>query len=387
MRMFRADVLAAVVVSGSVSIWAQASPAQAPAPQAAAPPAELALDRSAADRSGGAHRPAANGLTLFHPPERRPANRVSMRLAVNAGAIQEDDRSARPRALHRAHGVQRHASTSSRASWCRSSSRSARASVRTSTPRPSFDETIYMLDIPTDRPGYVDRGPDWCCTTSPAAFSLLPEEIEKERGVVLEEWRGRLGAGSRLTDKQLPVIFQGSRYAERLPIGLPEILQERAARAAARVLPEVVPPGSDGGGGGRRHPGRPRPRRWCSAHFAGIPRRERRRWRTVDPHGAVAQGNARQHVHRSRSAGLVGVGRVQAQGRERARRCAAIARRWSQQPRLADAQPAPARDRAAAERAVPRRGGRRQQHRPLARAVRARARRCRRARSPQGSAR
>ena len=43
--------------------------------------------------------------------------------------------------------------------------------------------------------------------------------------MVLEEWRGRLGAGSRLTDKQLPVIFQGSRYAERLPIGLPEILK------------------------------------------------------------------------------------------------------------------------------------------------------------------
>ena len=58
-----------------------------------------------------------------------------------------------------------------------------------------------------------------------AGISLLPEEVEKERGVVLEEWRGRLGAGSRLTDKQLPVIFQGSRYAERLPIGLPEILK------------------------------------------------------------------------------------------------------------------------------------------------------------------
>jgi zinc protease len=42
----------------------------------------------------------------------------------------------------------------------------------------------------------------------------------------MEEWRGRLGAGSRLTDKQLPVIFQGSRYAERLPIGLPEVLQK-----------------------------------------------------------------------------------------------------------------------------------------------------------------
>jgi zinc protease len=88
----------------------------------------------------------------------------------------------------------------------------------------SFDETIYMLEIPTDRPGYVDRGMT-VLQDFAAGISFLPAEVEKERGVVLEEWRGRLGAGSRLTDKQLPVIFQGSRYAERLPIGLPEILK------------------------------------------------------------------------------------------------------------------------------------------------------------------
>ncbi len=88
----------------------------------------------------------------------------------------------------------------------------------------SFDETIYMLEIPTDRAGYVDNGM-LVLQDFAAGISLLPAEVEKERGVVLEEWRGRLGAGSRLTDKQLPVIFQGSRYAERLPIGLPEVLQ------------------------------------------------------------------------------------------------------------------------------------------------------------------
>src|SRR5204862_6130790 len=89
----------------------------------------------------------------------------------------------------------------------------------------SFDETIYMLDIPTDRPGYVDKGLT-VLQDFAGGISFLPAEIEKERGVVLEEWRGRLGAGSRLTDKQLPVLTQGSRYAERLPIGLPEIIQK-----------------------------------------------------------------------------------------------------------------------------------------------------------------
>ena len=89
-----------------------------------------------------------------------------------------------------------------------------------------------------------------------AGISLLPAEVEKERGVVLEEWRGRLGAGSRLTDKQLPVIFQGSRYAERLPIGLPEVLKSAPRERAAGVLPGVVSPRQHGRGRRRRHPGR-----------------------------------------------------------------------------------------------------------------------------------
>ena len=56
-------------------------------------------------------------------------------------------------------------------------------------------------------------------------MTLDPKEIDKERGVVVEEWRGGLGAGSRLRDQQIPVLFAKSKYAERLPIGKPEILK------------------------------------------------------------------------------------------------------------------------------------------------------------------
>src|SRR5262249_16506885 len=56
-------------------------------------------------------------------------------------------------------------------------------------------------------------------------LTLSKEEIDKERGVVIEEWRGRLGAGTRVRDKQFPILFHGSRYAERIPIGKPEILR------------------------------------------------------------------------------------------------------------------------------------------------------------------
>jgi zinc protease len=56
-------------------------------------------------------------------------------------------------------------------------------------------------------------------------LTLSDEEIDRERGVVIEEWRGRLGASSRVRDQQIPVLFYQSRYADRLPIGKPEILR------------------------------------------------------------------------------------------------------------------------------------------------------------------
>ena len=60
-------------------------------------------------------------------------------------------------------------------------------------------------------------------------LTLDPAEIDKERGVVIEEWRGGLGAGSRVRDKQIPIIFYNSRYADRLPIGKPDIIRNAPA--------------------------------------------------------------------------------------------------------------------------------------------------------------
>ena len=84
-------------------------------------------------------------------------------------------------------------------------------------------------------------------------MTLDPKEIDKERGVVIEEWRGGLGAGSRLRDQQIPVLYYQSKYAERLPIGKPEILKSLHAGTAARLLHEVVSARPHGGGRRRRH--------------------------------------------------------------------------------------------------------------------------------------
>ena len=88
----------------------------------------------------------------------------------------------------------------------------------------SFDETVYILPVPTDDPKMLDKGltvlEDW-------AFNNLfdKNEIEKERGVVLEESRLRKGSFERMSTLYFPRLFNGSKYAERLPIGKEDILK------------------------------------------------------------------------------------------------------------------------------------------------------------------
>jgi zinc protease len=88
----------------------------------------------------------------------------------------------------------------------------------------SYDETTYRLTVPMDNPAHLETAirivRDWA-----DRLTLDPEEIDRERGVVIEEWRARRGAGTRVRDLQAPVIFRGSRYAERDVIGTVESLQ------------------------------------------------------------------------------------------------------------------------------------------------------------------
>jgi zinc protease len=164
-----------------------------------------------------------NGLRYYIRRNVRPASRVSLRLAVNVGSIYEDNdqRGLAHFLEHMAFNGTQNFKPGELISFLESIGARFGPHVNAYT---SFDETVYMLDVPTDRPGYVDRGL-LALHDFAAGMLLLPEEIEKERGVVIEEWRGRLGAGSRLTDKQLPILLANSRYAERLPIGTPEVLK------------------------------------------------------------------------------------------------------------------------------------------------------------------
>ena len=132
-----------------------------------------------------------------------------------------------------------------------------------------FEDTIYMLDLPSDKPEIVEKG-----FTAFADFAggltLDPKEIDKERGVVIEEWRGGLGAGSRIRDKQIPVLFYHSRYAERLPIGKPEILRTFPPARLRAFYDTFYRPDRHGGRRRRRHGSRRSSRTMVKAAFGGL---------------------------------------------------------------------------------------------------------------------
>jgi zinc protease len=164
-----------------------------------------------------------NGLTYFVRQNARPAKRVSLRLAVKTGSLYESDEQQGLAHFieHMAFNGSVHFKPGELVSYFESIGARLGPHVNAYT---SFDETVYMLDVPTDKPEVVEKA-----LTALADFagglSLTQEEVDKERGVVIEEWRGRLGASSRVRDKQLPILFNHSRYAERLPIGKPDIIR------------------------------------------------------------------------------------------------------------------------------------------------------------------
>ena len=159
----------------------------------------------------------SNGLTYYIQKNDEPKNRVELRLVVNTGSICEnDDQQGLAHLLeHMCFNGTKHFEKQALVDFIESTGVKFGAHLNAST---SFDQTIYMLQMPTDRESLVDSGmlvlEDWAHNVK-----LEDSEIDKERGVVKEEWRLGLGANDRMMKKYIPVILKGSKYAKRLPIG------------------------------------------------------------------------------------------------------------------------------------------------------------------------
>jgi zinc protease len=164
-----------------------------------------------------------NGMRYYIRENRKPEKRAELRLVVNAGSVleEEDQRGLAHMVEHMAfRGTKRFAGNEI-SSYLESVGMRYGPDINAYT---SFDETVYMVTIPTDTAAIVDKGfqilSEWAHNV---AFE--PSQVERERPVVIEEWRLGQGAENRMQNRWFPLLFSESRYGVRLPIGDKKVLE------------------------------------------------------------------------------------------------------------------------------------------------------------------
>lgn len=152
-----------------------------------------------------------------------PLNRAHLSLVVNAGSIleEENERGLAHFVEHMAFNGTERFEKQQIVDYLESIGSTFGADLNAYTSR---DETVYFLEIPTDDPEILETSfqilSDWAY-----AVAFDPEEVDLERGVILEEWRVSRGFGARFRENWFTPIFGESLYAVRSPIGLPEVVE------------------------------------------------------------------------------------------------------------------------------------------------------------------
>jgi len=165
----------------------------------------------------------ANGLTYYIQKNKRPEKRLELRLVVKAGSVLEDEdqQGLAHFTEHMAFNGSTHFKRHELISYLQSAGVKFGADLNAYT---SFNETVYILPLPTDKREVVEQGfqvlEDWA-----HGLTLNDADIDSERGIVLEELRIGKGVDDRMNKVILPKFYNGSLYADRLPIGKEEILK------------------------------------------------------------------------------------------------------------------------------------------------------------------
>ena len=164
-----------------------------------------------------------NGLTYYIQRNRMPEHKLELRLVVKAGSILEDDdqQGLAHFTEHMAFNGSRHFKKHELVSYLQSIGVKFGADLNAYT---SFDETVYILPVPSDRKDDLDKAflvlEDWA-----HGLTLTDADIDKERDIILEETRLGKGAGDRIQKVLMPKMYNGSRYADRLPIGKEDVIR------------------------------------------------------------------------------------------------------------------------------------------------------------------
>jgi zinc protease len=163
-----------------------------------------------------------NGMRYVLRKNGSPEDKIALRLVVDAGSIleEEDQLGVAHLVEHMAFNGTEKYNQQEIIAYFESIGMRFGADLNAYT---SFDETVYMINFPADDQDILDQTLDvvdqWI-----NHVSFDPEELEKERGVVMEEWRRSQSAEARVREQQRPYLYKDSLYAERVPIGKPELI-------------------------------------------------------------------------------------------------------------------------------------------------------------------
>lgn len=164
-----------------------------------------------------------NGLTYYIRHNELPENRADFYIAQNVGSVLEEDNQAGLAHFleHMAFNGTKNFPGNGIDKYLQSVGMRMGENLNAYT---SFDETVYtIINAPVDKPNVVDSCllilHDWS-----NSLALTDSMIEKERGIIREEWRTRRDASQRLLEKQLQQMFPGNKYANRIPIGSIDVI-------------------------------------------------------------------------------------------------------------------------------------------------------------------
>ena len=163
------------------------------------------------------------GLRYYIKKNRKPEKRVALRLAVRAGSVDEEEaeRGMAHMLEHLAFRATKNYDKFELVKYLESIGAGFGACQNAYT---AFDETVYMLHVPTDKEGLLKQGVqvlhEWA-----SRIRIADEDVEGEKGVVLEEWRAGRTAAGRMSESYWRTLVQDSKYADRMPIGLEEVIK------------------------------------------------------------------------------------------------------------------------------------------------------------------
>jgi len=181
-----------------------------------------------------------NGLTYYIRENKKPEKKVELRLVIKVGSIMEDDdqQGLAHMAEHMAFNGTKNFKKNDIVSYLQSIGVEFGNDLNAYT---SFDETVYILPIPTDQPSNLEKGfqilEDWA-----HQVTYLDEDINSERAIILEESRMGKSGEERMFKKIYPELFKGSKYAQRLPIGVDSIIKTFNPNAIRRFYQEWYRP-------------------------------------------------------------------------------------------------------------------------------------------------